>query len=136
MIRYSPISCGTGPTHRSSEAAAAIIGAALKQVFRDPSGKSIAFAGCGAGGLLAEISAEFGRVLGYDLTLPVLGAARHLLDGKNLDLALPRAIKETGHIHLRKRDPSSSTSHIELQAMDVLIRRLPMSSSIAPSPHL
>jgi SAM-dependent methyltransferase len=96
-----------------------MIDAALKQVFRDPSGQSIAFAGCGAGGLLAEISAEFGRVLGYDLTLSVLGAARHLLDGKSLDLALPRAIKETGLIHLHKRDPSSSTSHIELQAMDV-----------------
>jgi SAM-dependent methyltransferase len=101
------------------EAAVAMIGAALEQVFRDPSGQSIAFAGCGAGGLLAEISTEFGRVLGYDLTLPVLGAARHLLDGNSLDLALPRAIKETGHIHLRKRDPSSSTSHIQLQAMDV-----------------
>jgi uncharacterized protein YbaR (Trm112 family) len=48
------------------------IGAALEQVFPDPRGKSVAFAGCGAGGLLAEVSADFARVLGFDLTLPIL----------------------------------------------------------------
>jgi SAM-dependent methyltransferase len=100
------------------EAANSMIGAALKQVFPDPSGKSVAFAGCGAGGLLAEISSDFERVLGFDLTLPILAAARHLLDRKSLDLALPRTINTLGRISLRKRDPGSASSHAELLAMD------------------
>jgi SAM-dependent methyltransferase len=100
------------------QAASAMIGAALKQVFPDPSGKAVAFAGCGAGGLLAEIAPGFARVLGFDLTLPILAAARHLLDGKSLDLALPRAINTLGHISLRKRDPLSDHSQTELMVMD------------------
>ena len=100
------------------EAAKTTIGAALRHVFPDPAGKSIAFAGCGAGGLLAEIAPDFGSVLGFDLTLPVLWAARQLIDGKSIDLTLPRSINALGHISLCKRDPLSASSHVELLAMD------------------
>ena len=102
------------------EAMNSTIGAALREVFPDPSGKSVVFAGCGAGGLLAETSSDFERVLGFDLALPLLATARHLLDGKSLDLPLPRAIIESGRISLRKRDPAAATSHVELLAMDAL----------------
>jgi SAM-dependent methyltransferase len=102
------------------EAIGARIGAALKQAFPDPSGTSVVFAACGAGGLLAEVPLGFARVLGFDLTLPVLSAARHLLDGKSLDLAMPRAINRSGHITLRRREGRPPGSHFELVAMDAL----------------
>jgi SAM-dependent methyltransferase len=100
------------------EAANSVIDAALKQVFPDPAGKIVAIAGCGAGGLLAEISSGFERILGFDLALPVLAAARHLLDGKSLDLALPHAINKSGQITLRKRALATGSSHVDLLAMD------------------
>lgn len=100
------------------EAVSARIGAALKLVFPDPSDKSVVFAACGAGGLLAEVASDFERVLGFDLTLPILRAARHLLDGNSLDIALPRAINEAGRITLRKGDSRSAGSNVELAAMD------------------
>jgi SAM-dependent methyltransferase len=96
------------------------IGAALERVFPDPLGKSVGFAGCGAGGLLAKISADFARVLAFDLTLPILAAARHMLDGKTLDLALPRVLNESGHISLRSYDLPPAASRVELLAMDAL----------------
>jgi SAM-dependent methyltransferase len=102
------------------EAISARIGAALEQAFPDPSGISVVFAACGAGGLLAEIPPGFERVLGFDLTLPVLRAARHLLDGKSLDLAIARAITQTGHITLRRREGQPPCSDVELVAMDAL----------------
>jgi SAM-dependent methyltransferase len=102
------------------EAIRARIGAALEQAFPDPSGISVVFAACGAGGLLAEIPPGFERVLGFDLTLPVLRAARHLLDGKDLDLAMARAINQTGHITLRRREGRPPRSDVELFAMDAL----------------
>ncbi len=102
------------------EAVSDRIGAALKHLFPDPANTSVVFAACGAGGLLAEIPADFDRVLGYDLTLPVLGAARCLLDGNSLEIALPRAIKEAGRITLRKRDPRSPSARVDLVAMDAL----------------
>ncbi len=96
------------------------IGAALKQVFPRPTGASVVFAACGAGGLLAETPPEFERVLGFDLTFPVLRAARHLLDGNSLDLAMPRAINETGQITLRRREGGPSSRHVALAAMDAV----------------
>jgi SAM-dependent methyltransferase len=96
------------------------IGAALERVFPDPRGKSVGFAGCGAGGLLAKIAADFARVLAFDLTLPILAAARHMLDGKTLDLALPRALNESGGISLRSYDLPPAASRVELLAMDAL----------------
>jgi SAM-dependent methyltransferase len=100
------------------EATNARIGAALQQVFPDPSAKSVVFLACGAGGLLAEVSADFEQVLGFDLTLPVIRAARHLLDGNSLDIALPRVINAAGHITLRPRDARLASSHVDLAAMD------------------
>jgi SAM-dependent methyltransferase len=102
------------------EAISTRIGTALKQVFPEPSGTSVVFAACGAGGLLAEIPPGFERVLGFDLTFPVLRAARHLLDGNSLDLAMARAIKQTGHITLRRREGRTSSPNVELAAMDAL----------------
>jgi len=99
-------------------AASSVIGRALKHAFADAPGQSIVFAGCGAGGLLDEISPDFERVLGFDLTLPVLASARHLLDGKSLNLALPRAIHEGGSITLRRRPPKPAATPVELLAMD------------------
>jgi SAM-dependent methyltransferase len=102
------------------EAIGARIGTALRQVFPEPCGISVVFAACGAGGLLPETPPGFERVLGFDLTFPVLRAARHLLDGNSLDLAMPRAIKQTGHITLRRRERGPSSAHVELVAMDAL----------------
>jgi SAM-dependent methyltransferase len=103
---------------RELEDAGARIGAALKRVLPAPSGKSVVFAACGAGGLLGELPPEFDRVLGFDLTLPVLAAARCLLDGGSLELALPRAINKIGSATLRRRESRSSGSFIALAAMD------------------
>jgi SAM-dependent methyltransferase len=102
------------------EAISTRIGTALKQVFPEPSGTSVVFAACGAGGLLAEIPPGFERVLGFDLTFPVLRAARHLLDGNSLDLAMARATKQTGHVTLRRREGRKSSPNVELVAMDAL----------------
>jgi len=102
------------------EAISARIGAALKQAFPDPSGISVVLAACGAGGLLAEIPRGFDRVLGFDLTFPVLRVARHLLDGQSLDLAMARAINQTGHITLRLPEGRPPGSVVELVAMDAL----------------
>jgi SAM-dependent methyltransferase/uncharacterized protein YbaR (Trm112 family) len=102
------------------EAISSRISAALKQSFPDPSSKSVVFAGCGAGGLLAEIPLDFEHILGFDLTLPVLAAARRLLDGTSLELALPRTINPAGGITLRRRDGGLTNPNIELAAMDAL----------------
>ncbi len=95
------------------------VGAALQRAFPDPSGRSLVLAACGAGGLLAEIAPGFGRTLGFDLTLPVLGAARHLLDGNRLDLAMPRAIHPEARITLRHPGRTGGP-RVELAAMDAL----------------
>ncbi len=95
------------------------VGAALERAFPDPRGKSVAFAGCGAGGLPAGLSADFKRVLGFDLTLPILAAARHILDGKSLELALPRTLSESGCVSLGKHGRLGE-SRAELLAMDAL----------------
>ena len=100
------------------QAANSLISAALGEAFPDPSDVLVAFAGCGAGGLLAEISPDFKHVVGFDLTLPVLVAARHLLDGKDIELALPRAINELGRITLRNRNSPVVGAYRELVAMD------------------
>ncbi|MGE3784911.1 MAG: hypothetical protein AB7H71_19470, partial [Alphaproteobacteria bacterium] len=76
------------------------IGAALRRAFPDPTGKSIVFAGCGAAGLLAELPPGFARVAGVDLTLPILAAARRLLDGISLEIPLPRVLNEAGRVTL------------------------------------
>jgi len=104
----------------SSEFAAAnsVIGAVLKEIFPAPSGKSIAFAGCGAAGLLGEISPHFAHVLGYDLALPMLAAARHLLDGETLDFALPRSTNTLEHVSLKRRNLRETAPRVELVAMD------------------
>ncbi len=99
-------------------AAAARIGAALTQAFPDRSATSIVFAACGGGGLLAQIGPAFKRILGFDLTLPVLLAARRLLDGENLELALPRCINTAGRITLRRSERQSARTAIDFAAMD------------------
>jgi SAM-dependent methyltransferase len=67
---------------------------------------------------LAEISPDFRHVVGFDLTLPVLATARHLLDGKSTELMLPRAINELGRITLRNGNPETVGMRRELLAMD------------------
>ena len=94
------------------------IALALRHAFADLSQKSAVFPACGAGGLLAQLAPEFGHVLGFDLTLPALKAARDLLDGNSLDLALPRTINETGRVILRGNDGGSANPHVILAAMD------------------
>jgi SAM-dependent methyltransferase/uncharacterized protein YbaR (Trm112 family) len=100
------------------EAAASMIRTALKQAFPDPAGKRVAVAGCGAGGLLAKIAPDAGRVVGFDLTLAILRAARHLLDGNSLDLALPRCIGTEGRIRLRNGEGMPGGTAIDVVAMD------------------
>jgi SAM-dependent methyltransferase len=101
------------------------IGEALRRAFPDPRGKSVVFAGCGAAGLLAEMPPGFARVVGFDLTLPVLAAARQLLDGATLELPLARALNETGRVSLRRRDRQSGKSAAELVVMDALDTAFP-----------
>jgi len=100
------------------DAAKTLIGGALEKIFPDPSGKSIAIAGCGGGGLLTGIPSAFEHVVGFDLTLPILAAARHLLDGKPLNVSLPRAIHEMGRISLCPHEPASMGSRTIVAAMD------------------
>ena len=100
------------------EAAKSLIDAALRKIFPDPSGRTIAVAGCGAGGLLTGIPPRFEHIVGFDLTLPILAAARHLLDGKPLDVSLPRAIRETGRISLLSDDSIPLGSNVAVVAMD------------------
>jgi SAM-dependent methyltransferase len=99
-------------------AAAARIDAALAAAFPDRSAASVVFAGCGAGGALAAIRPGFARILGFDLTFPVLLAARRLLDGAALELALPRCIHPTGSMRLQRRAAMTAADSIELAAMD------------------
>jgi len=94
------------------------VGVALRQAFADLSGISAVFPACGTGGLLAQLAPEFGQVMGFDLTLPALKAGRDLIDGKSLDLALPRAISEAGHVTLRGDDSGSAKPDVVLAAMD------------------
>jgi SAM-dependent methyltransferase len=100
------------------QAAKSLIDAVLRKIFPDSSGRSIAVAGCGAGGLLTGIPATFEHIVGFDLTLPILAAARHLLDGKSLDVSLPRAIHETGRISLRSDDSNQFGTNVAVVAMD------------------
>jgi len=99
-------------------AAAARINAALARVFPDPSAASVVFAACGAGGMLAAIEPAFASVLGFDLTLPVLLASRRLLDGQDLDIALPRCINAAGRITLHASARPMAGRAIDLAAMD------------------
>ncbi len=101
------------------------IGDALRRAFPDPRGRSVVFAGCGAAGLLAELPPGFARVMGFDLTLPILAVARQLLDGITLKLPLPRVLNEAGRVSLRRRDRRSGKSAVELLAMDVLDTAFP-----------
>ena len=100
--------------------ASARINAALLQAFPEPQGRAVAFAGCGAGGLLADVPAGFARVLGFDLTLPILAAARRMLDGETLDLPLPRALNADERVTLRRRGTEAPPSPVVLVAMDAL----------------
>jgi SAM-dependent methyltransferase len=96
------------------------IGDALRRAFPDPRGKSVVFAGCGAAGLLAETPPGFARVVGFDLTLPILAAARRLLGGLTLEFPLPRTLNKTRRVALRRRDCRPDEAAAELLAMDVL----------------
>lgn len=100
--------------------ASATIGDAIARAFPDPSQKAIAFAGCGAAGMLSEIPLGFERIIGFDLTFPVLAAARGLLDGKTLQVPMPRAVNDTGSLVLRGRQAGTHARHIRLAAMDAL----------------
>lgn len=102
--------------------------AALHHAFPDPRGKIVACAGCGAGGLLAELPPDFEHILGFDLTLPILAAARRLLDGKTLDLALPCALHDEGLITLGRADTRSQGPRANLAAMDALDMAFPDAS--------
>ena len=113
---------------REMEQVSARLGAALHQALPDPSGKSVVFAACGAGGLLGELPPQFDQVLGFDLTLPVLAAARRLLDGGSLDLVLPRTINKAGRVTLRKRDPGLGRPAAALVAMDAFDTAFPDAS--------
>jgi len=101
------------------EAMSARIGAALTRAFPEPSAVSVVFAACGAAGVLAQIDSAFTRVLGFDLTLPVLLAARRLLDGEQLELVLPHCISSVGRVTLKRPDRPAGRRSIDLAAMDV-----------------
>jgi SAM-dependent methyltransferase len=102
------------------QAAQGIIGALLREAIPDPSDKTIAFAACGAAGLAATLPHAFGRVVAYDLSLPILAAARKLLGGSNLDMAVPHFVNAQGKIRLSGRHPEQGMAEVELAAMDAL----------------
>jgi SAM-dependent methyltransferase len=93
-----------------------MIGTMLERIFPVSAGKTLAVAGCGAGGLLTEMAFE--HVVGFDLTLPILGAARHLLDGKSLEVRLPRAIHPGGYIGLHPHDAKKTAPDVMVAVMD------------------
>jgi SAM-dependent methyltransferase len=100
-------------------AAKTLIGIALQKIIPDPTAKSLVVAGCGAAGLIARLPPTFGKIMGFDLTLPILGAARHLLDGKPLDVPLPRAIHGNGRISLHPSEPPAEGIRPVIAAMDM-----------------
>ncbi len=102
--------------------ASGLIGAALHLAFPDPRGRSVAYAGCGAGGLLAHVPRGFARAVGFDLALPIVAAARHLLDGAALKLPLPRTLNADGQVTLRGEAPGLP---VQLVAMDALETAFP-----------
>jgi SAM-dependent methyltransferase len=110
------------------EALAERIGTAVGSMFPQACDKSLVFAACGAAGLLTRVGAEFGRVLGFDLALPILGAARHLLDGQTLELRLPRAVYEPSRIRLGEGRLEPASRNVRLVAMDALDTALPAGS--------
>jgi hypothetical protein len=67
-------------------------------------------------------------VLGFDLALPILGAARHLLDGQTLELRLPRAVYEPSRIRLGEGRLEPASRNVRLVAMDALDTALPAGS--------
>lgn len=97
---------------------AARINAALARAVPNRSTASVVFAACGAGGVLTAIDSGFAAVMGFDLTLPVLLAARRLLDGEDLELALPRCINPAGVITLHRSAPPAAGAAVEIAAMD------------------
>ncbi len=110
------------------EALAERIGTAVGSMFPQAGDKTLVFAACGAAGLMTRVGAEFGRVLGFDLALPIVGAARHLLDGQTLELRLPRAIYEPGPIRLGEGRREPACRNVRLAAMDALDTALPAGS--------
>jgi hypothetical protein len=96
------------------------IAGVLDQVPREA---SVIFARCGSAGLLAEIPFAFQPVLGFDLALPVLAAARHLLSGANLTIPMPRAVSPSGRLTLRGR-----SAPVLLAAMDAFDTAFPDAS--------
>jgi hypothetical protein len=104
------------------------IGEAVGIVFPRAGDKTLVFAACGAAGLLSTVGADFGRVLGFDLALPIVLAARHLLDGQRLELRLPRTIYEPGRIRLGEGRLEPASRNIRLAAMDALDTALPAGS--------
>jgi SAM-dependent methyltransferase len=101
--------------------AQAFIGALLQEAVPNPSKKTIAFAACGAAGLAASLPHAFGRVIAYDLTLPILAAARQLLDGASLDMALPSFVNAEGKVRLSGGNTGQGAPAIELAAMDAMV---------------
>lgn len=99
------------------QTALAFIGQLLQEAVPDPSKKTIAFAACGAAGLAATLPHGFGRVIAFDLTLPILAAARRLLDGSNLDMAVASFVNQKGRVQLSGHQLRSGTP-VELAAMD------------------
>jgi len=98
--------------------AATKLAEAIERAVPDSAEKTIAFAGCGAAGLLDEITLNFQRVVAFDLTFPVLVAARHLLDGNELTVPMPRAVNAAGSIVLRRRKAAGDPPGVQLAAMD------------------
>jgi SAM-dependent methyltransferase len=95
-----------------------LIATALEKVLPQRKGKSIAFAGCGAGGLLARMPSAFDQVFGFDLSFPMLAAARRLLDGHDLELALPRSVANSGSVLLKGCVAPSPVSLLAMDALD------------------
>ena len=104
--------------------AQSLIGASLQDIFGDCEGKSIAVAGCGAGGLLTAIPPSFSRVVGFDLSLPILRAAAHLLDGQLLRMPWPHILAESGEIVLGPHGGSAPWRGV-VAAMDALNTAFP-----------
>ena len=103
------------------DAQCAAIGAAVARVLPDPGEKTVIFAGCGAGGLVARLAGGFGRAIGFDLALPFLVAARRLLDGGTLDVAVSKTLHASGRVSLG----GTKAAPVGLLAMDAFDTAFP-----------
>lgn len=106
-------------TSEAAEVAQLFRGAIAEHTRAD--GGSLAVLGCGAGGLLYDLSELFDAGFGVDISIPTLLLAGHLLDGGEATLAFnfPRDLFPKEQARVRIRGPRLRREGISLVAANV-----------------